>query len=131
VPLVGTRSLSGRGGALHDCCIFRNEGGVRLQLGIHVEPEGASYDGLLTLALIAQDTGFAVCARSDHYLPHERPGAALGPTDAWITVAGLARETSTIQLATLMSNDVRRLAAQPPDQLAVLIVSTPRKDAML
>jgi hypothetical protein len=44
VPLVGTRSLSGRSGALHDCCIFRNVGGLRMQLGIHVEPEGASYE---------------------------------------------------------------------------------------
>lgn len=32
-----------------------------------------------------------------------------GPTDAWVTLAGLARETSTIRLGTLVSSATFRL----------------------
>jgi alkanesulfonate monooxygenase SsuD/methylene tetrahydromethanopterin reductase-like flavin-dependent oxidoreductase (luciferase family) len=75
-----------------------------VELAIHVEPEGAGYDALATLARVTEDAGFAVFARSDHFLPHERADATVGPTDAWITLAGLARETSRIRLSTMMVN---------------------------
>ena len=40
-----------------------------------------------------------------------------GPTDAWITLAGLARETTTIRLGTLMSAATFRL----PGPLAISV----------
>ena len=94
-----------------------------MKFGIHLEPEGAGYDDVLQMALTAEDAGFAVFGRSDHYLPHERPSAPLGPTDAWTTLAGLARDTSRIQLAAMMTNPSFR----HPAALAVMIAQT---DAM-
>jgi alkanesulfonate monooxygenase len=41
--------------------------------------------------------------RSDHYLAMGGDGLP-GPTDAWVTLAGLARETSRIRLGTLVSS---------------------------
>jgi len=75
-----------------------------MQLRIFTEPQqGASYDTLLKVARAAEDLGFDAFFRSDHYL-RIGPGPGLpGPTDAWITLAGLARETSRIRLGTLMS----------------------------
>jgi alkanesulfonate monooxygenase SsuD/methylene tetrahydromethanopterin reductase-like flavin-dependent oxidoreductase (luciferase family) len=75
-----------------------------MELAIHVEPEGSGYDALATLARVTEDSGFSLFARSDHFLPHERPGTPAGPTDAWLTMAGLAQETSRITLSTLMVN---------------------------
>lgn len=75
-----------------------------MEFGIHIEPEGAQYDEIAALAATVEDSNFSIFARSDHYLPHERPVAPLGPTDAWITMAGLARETSRVRLSVIMSN---------------------------
>jgi alkanesulfonate monooxygenase SsuD/methylene tetrahydromethanopterin reductase-like flavin-dependent oxidoreductase (luciferase family) len=75
-----------------------------VEIGIHVEPEGAGYDVLSTLARVIEDSGFSVLAMTDHYLPHERPGSPVGPTDAWLTLAGLANQTSRITLSVLMVN---------------------------
>jgi alkanesulfonate monooxygenase SsuD/methylene tetrahydromethanopterin reductase-like flavin-dependent oxidoreductase (luciferase family) len=75
-----------------------------MELAIHVEPEGAPYEVLAALAELTEECGFPVFARSDHYLPHERPDAPLGPTDAWLTLAALAKQTSRITLAALMVN---------------------------
>ncbi len=88
-----------------------------MQFGIHIEPEGAGYDEIAAVAEVVEDTGFAILSRSDHYLPHERPVAPLGPTDAWTTMAGLARETSRVQLSVLMSNPSFR----HPSALAVVM----------
>jgi alkanesulfonate monooxygenase SsuD/methylene tetrahydromethanopterin reductase-like flavin-dependent oxidoreductase (luciferase family) len=96
---------------------------VAVEVGIHVEPEGAGYEDLLKLALTAESAGFAIFGRSDHYLPHERPGAPLGPTDAWATLAGLARETSRIRLSAMMNNPSFR-------HPAVLAVMLAQVDAM-
>lgn len=75
-----------------------------MHVGIHVEPEGCGYDDLLAAAVTAEESGFDSFSRSDHYFPHERPVAPLGPTDAWLTLAALARETNRITLSTLMNN---------------------------
>jgi F420-dependent oxidoreductase-like protein len=74
-----------------------------MALRIFTEPQqGASYDQLLTFARTAEETGYSAFFRSDHYL---RMGAAGPParTDAMITLAGLARDTSTIRLGTLVT----------------------------
>src|SRR5271165_6953446 len=77
---------------------------VRMQLRIFTEPQqGASYDTLLRVAKATEDLGFDAFFRSDHYLKMGDVSGLPGPTDAWITLAGLARETSRIRLGTLMS----------------------------
>ena len=67
-------------------------------LRVFTEPQqGASYDDLLAVALRAERLGFGAFFRSDHYLHMSGEGLP-GPTDAWITLAGLARDTTTIRL---------------------------------
>lgn len=73
-------------------------------LRIFTEPQqGASYDDLLAVARRAESLGFGAFFRSDHYLVMGGGDGLPGPTDAWITLAGLARETSTIRLGTLVT----------------------------
>ncbi len=73
-------------------------------LRVFTEPQqGATYDTLLAVALRAERLGFGAFFRSDHYLKMGSVSGLPGPTDAWITLAGLARETSTIRLGTLVS----------------------------
>ncbi len=75
-----------------------------MTLRIFTEPQqGASYDQLLTVARTAEECGFGAFFRSDHVL---KMGAASGlpaATDAWVTLAGLARDTSVIRLGTLVT----------------------------
>ena len=73
-------------------------------LRIFVEPQqGASYDTLLAVARRAEALGFGAFFRSDHYLVMGDHDGLPGPTDAWVTLAGIARETDTIRLGTLVS----------------------------
>lgn len=76
-----------------------------MDLRIFVEPQqGASYEQQLAMARTAEDEGFDAFFRSDHYLAFDGPGNGLpGPTDAWVTLAALARETTSIRLGTLVS----------------------------
>src|SRR3954451_20231804 len=95
-----------------------------MQLRIFTEPQqGASYEDLLAVARAAEDAGFDAFFRSDHYLRMGSGDGEPGPTDAWITLAGLARETSTIRLGTLVSSATFRL----PGPLAVTVAQV---DAM-
>ncbi len=72
-----------------------------MELGLMVEPQlGGTYDELLALATWADDAGLDSFARSDHYLHNDLNAHA---TDALISLAGLARETKQIKLATLVS----------------------------
>jgi F420-dependent oxidoreductase-like protein len=81
------------------------------------EPQqGATYDDLLAFAQHAERLGFGGFFRSDHYLAMDGDGLP-GPTDAWITLAGLARETSRIRLGTLVSAATFRL----PGPLAIAV----------
>jgi F420-dependent oxidoreductase-like protein len=77
------------------------------QLRIFTEPQqGATYDELLAVAQRAEQLGFGAFFRSDHYLamgPAAEEGGLPGSTDAWITLAGLARDTERIRLGTLVS----------------------------
>ena len=77
---------------------------------------GATYDDLLAVARRTEKTGFDAFFRSDHYLTMGGDGLP-GPTDAWITLAGLARETSRIRLGTLMTAATFRL----PGPLAISV----------
>jgi len=77
---------------------------VPMRLRIFTEPQqGATYDTLLKVARAAEDLGFEAFFRSDHYLKMGDVTGEPGPTDAWITLAGLARETTRIRLGTLMT----------------------------
>ncbi len=72
-----------------------------MEFGLMVEPQvGGTYDELLALALAAEKAGFTSFARSDHYLAGEDSVPA---TDALTTIAGLARETTTIKLTVLVT----------------------------
>jgi alkanesulfonate monooxygenase SsuD/methylene tetrahydromethanopterin reductase-like flavin-dependent oxidoreductase (luciferase family) len=95
-----------------------------MKLRIFTEPQqGASYEQLLAVARCAEDCGFDAFFRSDHYLRMGEGDARPGPTDAWITLAGLARDTTRIRLGTLMSAATFRL----PAQLALIVAQV---DAM-
>jgi F420-dependent oxidoreductase-like protein len=88
-----------------------------MDLRIFTEPqEGASYDDLLAVAKKTEELGFDAFFRSDHYVAFSGDGLP-GPTDAWTTLAGLARETSRIRLGTLVTPVTFRL----PGPLAISV----------
>src|ERR1700733_8847803 len=75
-----------------------------MALRIFTEPQqGASYEQLLAVALTAEECGFSAFFRSDHVLKMGSVSGLPGVTDAWITLAGLARDTTTIRLGTLVT----------------------------
>jgi len=74
-----------------------------VELRIFIEPQqGASYADQLAMAQRAEECGYAAFFRSDHLLAMGGDGLP-GPSDAWLTLAALARETTTIRLGTLMT----------------------------
>ena len=88
-----------------------------MDLRIFTEPQqGATYDDLLRVARKAEECGFDAFFRSDHFLAMGVPGEP-GPTDSYVTLAGLARETSRIRLGTLVTSATFRL----PGPLAVAV----------
>jgi alkanesulfonate monooxygenase len=91
-----------------------------MDLRIFTEPQqGATYDDLLRVAKATEDLGFDGFFRSDHYLAMGTGGTEglPGPTDAWLTLAALARETTRIRLGTLVTPTTFRL----PGPLAVAV----------
>lgn len=89
-----------------------------MKLRVFTEPQqGATYSQLLALARATEDLGFDAFFRSDHYLHMGEVSGLPGPTDAWITLAGIARETQRIRLGTLVSPATFRL----PGPLAITI----------
>ena len=93
-------------------------------LRIFTEPQqGASYDDLLAVAREAEALGFDAFFRSDHYLRFGDGPGDPGPTDAWATLAGLARDTERIRLGTLVTPVTFRL----PGPLAITVAQV---DAM-
>jgi F420-dependent oxidoreductase-like protein len=89
-----------------------------MDLRIFTEPQqGATYDQLLAVAKATEAHGFDAFFRSDHYLKFGQVSGLPGPTDAWITLAGLARETSRIRLGTLVTATTFRL----PGPLAISV----------
>jgi F420-dependent oxidoreductase-like protein len=95
-----------------------------MRFRIFTEPqEGASYDDLLAVARLAEDLGFDAFFRSDHYMGFFGGDALPGPTDAWTTLAGLARDTTRLRLGTLVSP----ITFRAPGPLAITVAQV---DAM-
>ncbi len=95
-----------------------------MQICIFTEPQqGASYDTQLAHAQRTEALGFDGWFRSDHYMVMGDGDGMPGPTDAWTTLAGLARETSRIRLGTLVSSATYRV----PGLLAIQVAQV---DAM-
>lgn len=90
---------------------------------VFVEPQqGASYDDQLAVAQAAESLGYSAFFRSDHYLAMSGDGLP-GPTDSWVTLAAIARETTTIRLGTLVTSATFR----HPGPLAISVAQV---DAM-
>lgn len=91
---------------------------------LFTEPQqGFSYDDQLAFARSAETHGLDGFFRSDHYLRMGEGDALPGPTDAWTTLAGLARETSRIRLGTLVSSVTYRVPG-------ILAIQVAQVDAM-
>ncbi|MGY3129241.1 F420-dependent oxidoreductase-like protein [Agrococcus sp. UYP33] len=91
-----------------------------MDLRIFTEPQqGASYDELLAIAQRTEQLGFDGFFRSDHYLRMGDGDPGYGPTDAWTSLAGLARDTERVRLGTLVSSVTYRL----PGILAVQVAN--------
>jgi F420-dependent oxidoreductase-like protein len=89
-----------------------------MELRVFTEPQqGADYAALLRVATASADLGFGAFFRSDHYLKMGDVSGLPGPTDAWTTLAGLARETTGIRLGTLMTAATFR----HPGPLAIIV----------
>jgi F420-dependent oxidoreductase-like protein len=88
-----------------------------MELRIFLEPQqGATYDDQLAVARLTEELGFGAFFRSDHYLAMDVDGRP-GPTDSWVTLAAIARETSTIRLGTMMTSATFRY----PGPLAISV----------
>ncbi|MCD2170531.1 MULTISPECIES: LLM class F420-dependent oxidoreductase [Microbacterium] len=91
---------------------------------LFTEPQqGFSYDDQLAFAQSAERHGLDGFFRSDHYLRMGEGDPRPGPTDAWTTLAGLARETSRIRLGTLVSSVTYRVPS-------ILAIQVAQVDAM-
>ena len=94
-----------------------------MKVRIFVEPQqGASYEQQLAVAQTTEACGFDAFFRSDHYLAMGGDGLP-GPTDAWVTLGALARETSRIRLGTLVTSATFRLPG-------ILAITVAQVDAM-
>ena len=94
-----------------------------MRLVIFTEPQqGATYDDQRRVAQLAEEAGFDGFFRSDHLLAMDS-SAEPGPTDSWVTLAGLALQTSRIRLGTLVTSATFRL----PGPLAIAVAQV---DAM-
>lgn len=90
-----------------------------MELRIFTEPQqGASYDDLRRVAVTAEELGFGAFFRSDHYLTMGGDGLP-GPSDAWTTLAAIARDTTTIRLGTMVTSATFRL----PGPLAIQVAN--------
>jgi F420-dependent oxidoreductase-like protein len=95
-----------------------------VDLRIFTEPQmGASYDDQLRVARAAEAAGYDAFFRSDHFLVMGEASGEPGPTDSWVTLGALARETSRIRLGTLVTSATFRL----PGPLAITVAQV---DAM-
>jgi F420-dependent oxidoreductase-like protein len=89
-----------------------------MKLRIMTEPQqGADYARLRTVAQATEDLGFDAFFRADHYLKMGKGSGLPGPTDSWVTLAGLALETSRIRLGTMVTAATFRL----PGPLAITV----------
>ncbi len=88
-----------------------------MEFRVFVEPQqGARYTDQLAVAQTAEQLGYAAFFRSDHYLAMSGDGQP-GPTDSWVTLGAIARETSSIRLGTLVTSATFRY----PGPLAISV----------
>jgi F420-dependent oxidoreductase-like protein len=74
-------------------------------LRIFTEPQqGASHADLAAVAIRAESLGFGAFFRSDHFLKMGGVSGLPGPSDAWVSLAGIAMQTSSIRLGTLVTS---------------------------
>ncbi|HVT77246.1 MAG TPA: LLM class F420-dependent oxidoreductase [Acidimicrobiales bacterium] len=91
-----------------------------MKLRIFTEPQqGASYDDLRRVAVAADDLGFDAFFRSDHYMKMGAADGLPGPSDAWVTLGGLARDTTRVKLGTL----VTPITFRHPGPLAISVAN--------
>ena len=84
---------------------------------VFVEPQqGATYGDQLAVARAAESLGYSAFFRSDHFVAMSGDGLP-GPTDSWVTLGGIARETSTIRLGTMVTSATFRY----PGPLAISV----------
>jgi F420-dependent oxidoreductase-like protein len=84
---------------------------------VFVEPQqGATYGDQLSVARAAEALGYSAFFRSDHFVAMSGDGLP-GPTDSWVTLGGIARETSTIRLGTMVTSATFRY----PGPLAISV----------
>ena len=84
---------------------------------VFVEPQqGATYADQLAVAKAAEALGYSAFFRSDHYVAMSGDGLP-GPTDSWVTLAGIARETTSIRLGTMVTSATFRY----PGPLAISV----------
>ncbi|MEV4892174.1 LLM class flavin-dependent oxidoreductase [Nonomuraea sp. NPDC055795] len=97
---------------------------MNTRVSLFAEPHrGATYDDQLRMVRLAERCGFEGWLRADHYQTTDVGSRGEpGPTDAWVTLAGLARETSRIRLGTLVSCATFR----PAGALAMLAAQVDR-----
>ncbi|MGK5678417.1 LLM class F420-dependent oxidoreductase [Actinoplanes sp. URMC 104] len=89
-----------------------------MRVCLFIEPHrGATYDTQLRFARQAESAGFEGLLRADHYRALTPDPGLPGPTDAWVTLAGLARETTTLRLGTLVNSATFRL----PGPLSIIV----------
>jgi F420-dependent oxidoreductase-like protein len=95
-------------------------------LRVFTEPQqGATYDDLLAVARRAETLGYGAYFRSDHYLKMANVSGLPGPTDSWVVLAGLARDTTSIRLGTLVSSATFRT----PGELAIIVAGVDQMSA--
>ncbi|MGI8416133.1 MAG: LLM class F420-dependent oxidoreductase [Nakamurella sp.] len=93
-----------------------------MEFCILVEPHnGADYDDQLRVALAAERLGYAGFFRADHLIAGQGDGLP-GPTETWVTLAGLAIQTSTIRIGSLMTSATFR----HPSVLAAIVAQVDR-----
>src|SRR5437764_13528096 len=95
-----------------------------MDLRVMLEPQqGATYDQQLAIAEAAEEAGFDGFFRSDHLMRFDQDDPGPGPTESWVTLAGIARETSRIRLGTMVTSMTFRF----PGMLAIEVAQV---DAM-
>src|SRR5437870_10394154 len=96
-----------------------------MDLRIFIEPQqGASYQDQLAAAQVTEEGGFGAFFRSDHVMAFGGDGLP-GPTDSWVTLGALARETSRVRLGTLVTSATFRL----PGPLAISVAQVDQMSA--
>lgn len=96
-----------------------------MDIRVFVEPQqGARYADQLGVARTAEAAGYSAFFRSDHFLAMSGDGLP-GPTDSWVTLGAIARETSTIRLGTMVTSATFRY----PGPLAVAVAQVDEMSA--